>query len=123
MRQDTIAMKDRAARSNLTEYWRVAMRCRVIAYIAAVLPLLLMIVLAGLYPDLNRTDIPDWRPLISLADESRDEGDLYQARHLYICRLTGSLLGDGIGRVSLQLPAASTGWTAQTDPILERFQL
>ena len=84
MRQDTIAMKDRAARSNLTEYWRVAMRCRVIAYIAAVLPLLLMIVLAGLYPDLNRTDIPDWRPLISLADESRDEGDLYQARHLYL---------------------------------------
>ena len=98
------------------------MRCRVIAYIAAVLPLLLMIVLAGLYPDLNRTDIPDWRPLISLADESRDEGDLYQARHLYL-QVDRVASGDGIGRVSLQLPAASTGWTAKRAPILERFQL
>jgi hypothetical protein len=65
--------------------WRwAAARWRTIAYIAAGLPLLAMFVLARIYPDLNRPEIPDWKPVISLAGESWKEGDLYQARHLYL---------------------------------------
>jgi hypothetical protein len=43
-----------------------------------------MIVLASQNPDLNRAEIPDWKPIIALADESSSRGDLYQARHLYL---------------------------------------
>jgi hypothetical protein len=55
-----------------------------ITYIAAVSPVLLLIVLANVYPDLNRTEIPDWRPFISLADEASNRGDRYEARRLYL---------------------------------------
>jgi hypothetical protein len=58
--------------------------CCVITYIATVLPLLVIFVLARVYPDLNRQEIPDWRPQISVAEESLQTGDLYQARHLYL---------------------------------------
>jgi hypothetical protein len=68
----------------MAQDWRATVGCRVIACIAAVLPLLLMLVLARHYPDLNGADIPDWRPIISLADESSSKGDLDQARHLYL---------------------------------------
>jgi hypothetical protein len=85
MRQpDAMEMRTPATRSNSTPYWRVAVQCRVIVYIAAVSPLLLMLVLASLFPDLNRTEIPDWKPLISLADEASNTGDRYQARRLYL---------------------------------------
>ena len=85
MRQpDAMVMRGQATRSNSTPGWRVAARLRVITYIAAASSLLLMLVLARLYPDLNRTEIPDWRPLISLADEAANRGDWYGARHLYL---------------------------------------
>ena len=80
----TMVMRGQATRSNSTPYWRVAARLRVITYIATASSLLLMLVLARLYPDLNRTEIPDWRPLISLADEAANRGDWYGARHLYL---------------------------------------
>src|SRR5258705_506374 len=84
MRQpEAMVMRGQATRSNSTPYWRVAARFRVITYVAAASSLLLMLVLARLYPDLNRTEIPDWRPLISLADEAANRGDWYGARHLY----------------------------------------
>jgi len=51
---------------------------------AAVSPVLLLIVLASIYPGLNRAEIPDWRPLISLADEASNRGDRYEARRLYL---------------------------------------
>jgi hypothetical protein len=41
-------------------------------------------VLARVYPALNRQEIPDWKPVIALAEESWKQGDLYQARHLYL---------------------------------------
>jgi hypothetical protein len=85
MRQpDAMVMRGQATRSNSTPGWRVAARLRVITYIAAASSLLLMLVLARLYPDLNRTEILDWRPLISLADEAANRGDWYGARHLYL---------------------------------------
>jgi hypothetical protein len=40
--------------------------------------------LAWIRPDLNRTEIPDWRPLVTLADAAREKGDLRAARHLYL---------------------------------------
>jgi hypothetical protein len=81
---NAMLMKAQAALSNSTPCWRAAARCRVITYIAAISPLLLLIVLANIYPDLNRTEIPDWRPLISRADETLNSGDRYEARRLYL---------------------------------------
>jgi hypothetical protein len=84
MRQsDLMTMRGQAIRSNSTPSW-IATQCRVITYIAAVMPLLLIIVLAGLYPHLNRANISDWRSLISLADEASNSGDRYEARRLYL---------------------------------------
>ena len=81
---DAMVMQGQATRSNSTLWLRVAARCRAITYIAAVSPLLVMIVLASLYPDLNRTEISDWRPLISRADEASNRGDRHRARGLYL---------------------------------------
>jgi hypothetical protein len=84
MRQsDLMTMRAQAIRSNSTPSW-LAMQCRVITYIAAVLPFLLIMVLAGLYPDLNRANISDWRSLLPLADEAANRGDRYEARRLYL---------------------------------------
>jgi len=85
MRQpNAMMMKGQAARSSSAPFWCVATRCRVITYIAAVSPALLLIVVASVYPDLTRTAVPDWRPLISLADEASNRGDQYEARRLYL---------------------------------------
>ena len=85
MRQpDAMVMRGQATRSNSTPYWRVAARFRVFTYMAAVSPVLLLIVLASVCPGLNRAEIPDWRPLISLADEASNRGDRYEARRLYL---------------------------------------
>jgi hypothetical protein len=43
-----------------------------------------MIALGWLRPDLNRTEIPDWRPVLALADAALEKGDLSAARHLYL---------------------------------------
>ena len=80
---NAMLMKAQATLSNSTLCWRAA-RCRVITYISAISPLLLLIVLANIYPDLNRTEIPDWRPLIARADEMLNRGDRYEARRLYL---------------------------------------
>jgi hypothetical protein len=83
MRQpDALVTRDQAPRSR--PYFRVAARCRTIKYIAAVTPLLVLLVLASLYPELNRTEISEWRPLLSLADEASASGDRYRARGLYL---------------------------------------
>jgi hypothetical protein len=85
MRQpDAMMIRGQATRSNSTPFWCVATRCRVVTYIAAVSPALLLIVLASVYPDINRTAIPDWRPLISRADEASNSGDRHEARRLYL---------------------------------------
>ena len=81
---NAMLMKAQATLSNSTPCWRVTARCRVITYIAAISPLLLLIVLSNIYPDLNRTEIPDWRQLISRADETLNRGDRYEARRLYL---------------------------------------
>jgi hypothetical protein len=81
---DARAVRAEALRLVSTPAGRVAGRSRVIAYLAAISPLLVMLVLASAHPDLNRTDIPDWKPLIALADEASKRGDLGEARRLYL---------------------------------------
>jgi hypothetical protein len=67
-----------------SEQFRCPTWWRVIAYLAATLPFLLIVALAWLRPDLNRREIPDWRPVLAFADAAREKGNLYEARHLYL---------------------------------------
>jgi len=84
MRQpDAIVLRGQPARSSSSRDSFVATLCRLLTYFAAVSPLLLIIVLAGVYPELNRTETSDWRSLVSLADEASKRGDRYEARRLY----------------------------------------
>jgi hypothetical protein len=62
---------------------RVA-RWRTAGYIAASAPFLLMITLAWFHADWTRPKIPDWRPVLALADASWKKGDLHNARYLYL---------------------------------------
>src|SRR5262245_31517827 len=75
---DVMILRGRAARWNVTLFWRVA------AYMAAASPVVLMLILTILYLDLNPREIPHWRSFISQADEAANRGDLYGARHLYL---------------------------------------
>jgi hypothetical protein len=70
-----------ASRSDQT---RRAARWRTVGYGAAIAPFLLMVALAWLRADLTGPEIPEWRPVLALADASRQKGDLYEARHLYL---------------------------------------
>jgi hypothetical protein len=63
---------------------RRAASWRTLGYLAAIAPFLLIVGLAWLRPDLNRPEALDWRPVIALADASRQEGNLYGAKHLYV---------------------------------------
>jgi hypothetical protein len=83
MRQPDSMVRGQATRSNSIPFWRAAAQFRVVTYITAVSPLLLILLLASLYPVLNRTEIPDWKPLIALADEASNAEDRYRARRLY----------------------------------------
>ena len=42
-----------------------------------------MVGFALMRPDFNRQEIPDWRPVLALADASLENGELYDARSLY----------------------------------------
>jgi hypothetical protein len=63
---------------------RRAARWRTIGYVVASGAFLFMVTLASLRPDLNRTEILDWRPVLTLADAAWEKGDLYAARQLYL---------------------------------------
>ena len=86
MRQPNAMMMGREKiRSNSTPFWCVATLCRVITYVlAALLPLLLLIVVARFDPELNRSESADWNSLISRADEVLSRGDRYETRRLYV---------------------------------------
>jgi hypothetical protein len=63
---------------------RRAARWRTIGYGVLIGSFFLMVGLAWIHPDLNRTEIPDWRHVLALAEAAWREGDLYAARHLYL---------------------------------------
>jgi hypothetical protein len=60
-----------------------AARWRTIGYVTVILPFLLMIALAWLRPEFNRSEVPDWKPVVSRANAALVKGDLYEARYLY----------------------------------------
>jgi hypothetical protein len=66
-----------------SEQSRRAAWWRAIGYISVILPFLLMIALAGLRPEFNRSEAPDWRHVIAGANAALEKGDLYEARYLY----------------------------------------
>jgi hypothetical protein len=66
-----------------SEQSRRAAWWRAIGYLSVILPFLLMIAFAGLRPEFNRSEAPDWRPVIAGANAALEKGDLYEARYLY----------------------------------------
>jgi hypothetical protein len=63
---------------------KIARLGRWFAFASAVfLPFLLLVAFALMRPDFNRQEIPDWRPVLALAEASLEKGELYDARGLY----------------------------------------
>jgi hypothetical protein len=56
---------------------------RTIGYATAILPFLFMVALAWLRPEFNRSEAPDWKPVVARANAAMEKGDLYEARYLY----------------------------------------
>ena len=75
-------LKDPAAAAHSDQSCRAA-RWRTIGYGLAI-GCFFVVALAWIRPDLNRAEIPDWRPLLTFADAAREKGDLHAARHLYL---------------------------------------
>jgi hypothetical protein len=55
-----------------------------ITYQASLLAFLILSVLTWTQCDFSGREIPDWKPVLVLADSAREKGDLYYARHLYL---------------------------------------
>jgi hypothetical protein len=68
----------RRAAENPSAAWRA------LAYAAVFLPYLFLVAAAWIYPDWAPQQSRDWKPLIARAEESRESGDLYTARTLYV---------------------------------------
>ena len=99
------------ARASRSHQIRCAAWWRTIGYIVAIGAFLLMVALAWLRPDLNRTEIVDWRPVLALADAAWEKGDLYAARHLYLqVDQIASSQQDWEGLVGSRLWHQEVGW-------------
>jgi hypothetical protein len=57
---------------------------RAIPYRAVLLPFLFLAALAWMQCDFSGREIPDWKPVLALADTARERGDLYYAKSLYV---------------------------------------
>jgi hypothetical protein len=55
-----------------------------ITHQASLLAFLILGVLTWTQCDFSGQEIPDWKPVLVLADSARKRGDLYYARHLYL---------------------------------------
>jgi hypothetical protein len=77
------AIRSQAPAVDADESRRAAL-WRMVGYVAVMLPFLLMLAVAWLRPDFNKIELPDWRPVLAMAKASLEEGDLYQARYLYL---------------------------------------
>ena len=56
----------------------------VITYQASLLAVLVLAALAWTQYDFSGREIPDWKPVLALADAAQEKGDLYYAKHLYL---------------------------------------
>jgi hypothetical protein len=66
-----------------SEEGRRAAWWRTIGYATVILPFLLMLALAWLRPEFNRSEPPDWKPVVVRANAALEKGDLYEATYLY----------------------------------------
>jgi hypothetical protein len=55
-----------------------------ISYRAGLLTFLVLVALAWAQCDFSNRKIPDWKPVLALADVAQEKGDLYYAKHLYL---------------------------------------
>jgi hypothetical protein len=72
-----VALPMESEQSRRAAWWRT------IGYVTVILPFLLMIALAWLHPEFNRSEVPDWKPVVARANAALAKGDLYEARYLY----------------------------------------
>src|SRR5262249_57501 len=56
---------------------------RAITYQVLFLPFLFLAALAWTRCDFSGREIPDWKPVLALADAARERGDLYYSKSLY----------------------------------------
>jgi hypothetical protein len=73
------ATKDRLKQARHS-FWR----WRAVAYLAAIVPYLLLVAFFWANPERSRQEIADWKPVIALADAAWEKADVYEARHLYL---------------------------------------
>jgi len=57
---------------------------RAITYRASLLALLVLAALTWTQCDFSGREIPDWKPVLALADTAQEKGDLYYAKSLYL---------------------------------------
>src|SRR5215813_9990303 len=55
-----------------------------ITYPASLLAFLVLAALTWTQCDFSRREIPDWKPVLALADAAQEKGDLYYAKSLYL---------------------------------------
>ena len=67
-----------------------------ITYRTSLLAFLVLAALAWTQCNFSGREIPDWKPVLALADAAQEKGDLYYAK-IYICREGGSQSGATIG--------------------------
>ena len=56
---------------------------RGVAYLAVLVPVLFLGALAWMRRDFRNPEIPDWKPVLALANTAQEKGDLYYAQSLY----------------------------------------
>src|SRR5262245_40437417 len=57
---------------------------RTITYRASLLAFLVLAALTWTQCDFSKQEIPDWKPVLALADAAQEKGDLYYAKSLYL---------------------------------------
>jgi hypothetical protein len=80
-----------------------------IPYRASLLAFLVLAALTWSQCDFSGREIPDWKPVVALADAAQEKGDLYYAKSLYL-QGGGSQSGATIGRGYSPPPAGLKSW-------------
>ena len=73
----TIAQPHSGKNHRARPWWAISHRVRLLAF-------LVLADLTWTQCDFSNREIPDWKPVLALADAAREKGDLYYAKHLYL---------------------------------------
>ena len=87
-----------------------------ITYRASLLAFLVLAALAWTQCDFSGREIPDWKPVLALADGAQEKGDLYYAKSLYL-QGGGSQSGATIGQGYSPRLAGLKSWKEKEDLI------